>query len=391
MSRRRESFSVNSSEKSVIVDDMDKSKGFSTNDDISYLYQRTKQNKINNFDDEFDFESFYNDKEEDSSYTSKDDSRKLLINRPITSFDELDDGTVIDVRRERKYNYGIATLYLIVFLLVMSLFINQLLQFRVTNNISDQLLNRADLSSLDDAMNKKIEELHLENKMLWLKVNDFQAERLDTYKTEIEKINEKIDLIYEEYKKNHVIVHDLLADNCLLYGKIEENKEKAVDHNEKEINYMNYKFGTKLIKEWTSSTYTELPFNKMDSSDLLSPVYNWDSTMNWPCELKSEELYCKIGIHLSEPVELRKLSYNSICGEGNIDKIELFQLDEATQSLEIIKTMTLADELGCNENSRSIVLFHNASNTELVSNLVFKVYPKEINTSYLLINSFTVT
>lgn len=391
MSFRSESFSVNSSEKSAIADDMEQSKGFSNNEDISHIYQITKRNKINNFDDDFDFGSFYKDKQEDSSSTSKDDSRKLLINKPITRFDELDDGTVIDVRRERKYNYGIATLYLIVFLLVMSLFLNQLLQFKVTNSTPNQLLNRTGLSSLDDDTNKKIEQLHIENKMLWLKVNDFQADRLDTYKTEIEKINEKINLIYEEYKKKDELIHELLADNYFLQTKLEENKEKSVDHLENEINYMNHKFGTKLIKEWTSSTYTELPFNKIYALDLLSPVYNWDSTMNWPCELESEELYCKIGIHLSEPIVLHKISYNSICGEDSIEKIEFFKLDDATQNLEIIKTMTLIDGVDCKDDSRTIVLFHDAINTELVSNLVIKVYPKKINTPYLLVNSFTVT
>ncbi|KAL6929066.1 hypothetical protein ACO0SA_002403 [Hanseniaspora valbyensis] len=377
---------MDTSEKSVLMNDIEDSMLFSNNDDISYLYQRIKSQK-NNMDSDSDDEHLYKDEQEDTKYNEENEipnsTRKLMINTPFNDAENYEDGTIIDIRRERKYNYGIATVYLILFFIVASVFINQLIRFKNMNNIP----NPKQEILLDNFIKEKLEEISLENKIFWERTSALQVEFLNKYTFELQKIDTKLQQLQYESEQNKIsLAQDILEDKKNLYNKVMDDKE-IFTVNEETINYMNYKFGTQLIKEWTSNTYNELPFNNVDSSDLLSPVYNWDNTMNWPCELEAGEGYCKIGIHFNQSMILNKILYNSFDIE---EKIEVFKLDEETQQLEVINSFSTLTNTLDTEKCKRVLLFENGTNIEEVRNLIIKVYPKDKDSDYILVNSFII-
>ncbi|KAL6926082.1 hypothetical protein ACO0SA_002648 [Hanseniaspora valbyensis] len=240
---------------------------------------------------------------------------------------------------------------------------------------------------LDNFIKEKLEEISLENKIFWERTSALQVEFLNKYTFELQKIDTKLQQLQYESEQNKILIaQDILEDKKNLFNKVMDDQEMFTV-NEETINYMNYKFGTQLIKEWTSKTYNELPFNNVDSSDLLSPVYNWDNTMNWPCELEASEGYCKIGIHFNQPMILNKILYNSF---DNEEKIEVFKLDEETQELEVINSFSTSTNTLDTEKYKRVLLFENGTNIEEVRNLIFKVYPKDKDSAYILVNSFII-
>ncbi|XBW37209.1 hypothetical protein QEN19_002789 [Hanseniaspora menglaensis] len=379
MNRRSKSFLKEYSESSVIENSFDGSISFSNNNDNSYLFHKVNGEKY--IDDEV---LDCADNESKNIYTDEGVDEEHQV---INNISYLNDDTIIDIRREKRYNYGIATVYLILFLTIASVFTNQIIQYLDRSNLSDAFLVRQGHLISEAMVNEKIEKLNLENKMLWSKLNTLQEKLIQSHTSELRGLDEKIRSLNDTF-----IAHDKIVQNISVGGEL-SNKKIMSDAQEvrkelEPINYMNYKFGSKLIKEWTSETYKSLPLNLVDSLDLLSPVYINDHTMNWPCEIEKDERYCKVGIHLGNSLVIKKIFYNSICGEN---KIEMFSLDELTQTIKLLGSVKLNGyEEDCENEFKKILLFDNNQFLEKHENLIFKIYSKDSKSRHLLINSFII-
>lgn len=279
----------------------DLSTAFSIDDDVSFIY-----NKIRKTD----------------SYVYKadgfDDNHHMDNN----------DDEIIDVKTEKKYRYGIATVYILVLFFLVNILLSKVATLR-QNKTDDRFLDNYNL------MSNEIIKMKHENEIL----------------------NYKLKQIEDDFKRK----------------EMEKNIEDEL-HGRR--NLMNYKYGTKLIKEKTSETCNT--DSKVLATDLLTHSYMNDNTMNWEC-LYGE--YCSLGIHFAKPVLIDRIIYEYGRVVPNIESIKvLYGLDEE---------MVMVDEYLC-KNRGDYEIIDIGDKGVHVSDVEIQMYPLDKRGGCLSVNNFMI-
>lgn len=279
----------------------DLSTAFSIDDDVSFIY-----NKIRKTD----------------SYVYKgdgfDDNHHMDNN----------DDEIIDVKTEKKYRYGIATVYILVLFFLVNILLSKVATLR-QNKTDDRFLDNYNL------MSNEIIKMKHENEIM----------------------NYKLKQIEDDFKRK----------------EMEKNIEDEL-HGRR--NLMNYKYGTKLIKEKTSETCNT--DSKVLATDLLTHSYMNDNTMNWEC-LYGE--YCSLGIHFAKRVLIDRIIYEYGRVVPNIESIKvLYELDEE---------MVMVDEYLC-KNRGGYEIIDIGDKGVHVSDVEIQMYPLDKRGGCLSVNNFMI-
>lgn len=288
----------------------DISTAFSVDEDISFIYNKIKKN---------------------DSYVYKIDEDSDIISTGIDdhNIDVNENGhEIIDVKTEKKYSYGIATVYIIVILLM----VNTL------------------LSNITNYKKKGIEDTFLDN-------YKHISNEIDGIKRENELLNQKLSEMELDITKK-------------------SNDQKLYDDIHKRQNYMNYKYGTQLIKEKTSESCQKI--SKVIATDLLSPLYINDNTLNWECKY---DTYCSLGIHFHSPVIIDRIIYEYGNIKKNIERIKVYY--------EFDDDLIMYQDHFC-ENSNDYEIIQIQDRSINVQSIVIHFYSVEKNISCLPLNNLIV-
>lgn len=287
----------------------DLSTAFSVDDDVSFIYNKIRKN---------------------DSYAYKLDEHTDMMSTGIDNQLDMDDETheIIDVKTEKKYSYGLATVYIIVILLVANTLLSNITNYK-KKAIEDSFLDSYKLIS------DEIIEMKRENEMM--------SQKLSEIELDLSKKSE----------------HQRLYDD--VHGR---------------QNYMNYKFGTQLIKEKTSeSCQTD---SKVIATDLLTPIYMNDDTINWDCK---HDKYCTLGIHFDTSINLDRIIYEYGNIIKNIQRIKVYyELDD---------DLVLHEDYFCNSSSDYEIL--NIENKSIkVQNIEIQLYPTDKHNKCLRVNNLII-
>lgn len=279
----------------------DLSTAFSIDDDVSFIYNKIRKtdNYVYNADG-FD-DNHHLDNHEDE---------------------------IIDVKTEKKYSYGIATVYTI-----MVLFLANILLAKVTS-----------------LRQNKPEDKYSENYNLL-------SNEIIKMKQENEIMNYKLQQMENDFKRKEM--------------------EKSIkDELHGRRNLMNYKYGTKLIKEKTSETCKT--DSKIVATDLLTHSYMNDNTVNWECLY---EEYCSLGIHFAKPVIIERIIYEYGIVVPNIERIKVFY--------ELEGEMVMLDDYLC-MNRGDYEIIEMGDKRARVSDVEVQMYPLNNHGGCLSVNNFMI-
>lgn len=281
----------------------DLSTAFSIDDDVSFIY-----NKIRKAD----------------SYVYKADGYD--DNHHLDNNDDMDE--IIDVKTEKKYSYGIATVYFIVLLFLVNTLLSKVATLR-QNKTEDRFLDNYNL------MSKEIIKMKQENAIM----------------------NHKLRQIEDDFKRKEM--------------------EKSIkDELHGRRNLMNYKYGTKLIKEKTSETCNT--DSKVLATDLLTHSYMNDNTINWECLYDD---YCSLGIHFGKPQLVDRIIYEYGGVVPNIERIKVFY--------ELEEEMVMVDDYLC-KNTGDYEIIDIGDKGVHVSDVEIQMYPLDKRGGCLSVNYFMV-
>ena len=139
---------------------------------------------------------------------------------------------------------------------------------------------------------------------------------------------------------------------------------------------MNYRFGTQLIKEKTSESCQS--DSKVIATDLLTPIYMNDDTINWDCK---HDKYCKLGIHFDSSINLDRIIYEYGNINKNIQRIKVYY--------EVDDDLVLYVDYFCNNSSEYEIL--DIENKSIkVQNIELQLYPTDKSNKCLRVNNFII-